>query len=114
LESTLIWPASPEILAQSFCLLQDEPRVLQEGAAGLRGRHTLAAANEQRRAERLLHVADSGRGGGKREMGTVGPAGDASRFHYMAEQPQIAQVEAHGLLSLFAKEYYANFLLSAT
>jgi hypothetical protein len=31
----------------------------------------------------------------------------------MAEQPQIAQVEAHGLLSLFAKEYYANFLLSA-
>jgi hypothetical protein len=73
----------------------------------------LAAANEQRRAERLLHVADSGRGGGKREMGTLGSAGDASRFHNMAEQPQIAQVEAHGLLSLFAKEYYASFLLSA-
>ena len=42
--------------------------MLKQGAAGRGRSHALAAAHQERSAERLLHVADAGGGGGKGEM----------------------------------------------
>ena len=75
-----------EVLAQAFGLRQDRAGVLQQGAAGLRRAHALAAARQQRGAERLLHLADAGRGRAQRQMRPLGAMGDAARFDDMPEQ----------------------------
>ena len=49
-----------EILAQPLGLREDGAGMLQQRAAGLGRRHALPAADQQRRADRLLHVADAG------------------------------------------------------
>jgi len=41
--------------------------VLQQGAPSLGRRDALAAAHQQRRAQRLLHMTDAGAGGGERQ-----------------------------------------------
>ena len=77
-----------EILAQPLGLGQQGPGVLQQGAPGGRRHHALPAAQEEGRAERLLHVADAGAGGGERQMGPLGPVGDASRLDHVAKKAQ--------------------------
>ena len=62
-----------EVLAQPLGLAQDRARMLQQRAAGLGRRHALTSAHQQRRAQRLLHVADARGGGGQREMGALAP-----------------------------------------
>jgi hypothetical protein len=47
-------------------------------------------------AERLLHVADAGAGGGERQVRPLGPMGDAARIDHMAEQAEVGEVELHG------------------
>ena len=59
------------------------------------GDDALPAAHKKGRAERLLHVADSGARGGQRQMGPLGPVGDASRLDHMAKKAKIRQVELH-------------------
>ena len=103
LESTRIWPARPprigaEVLVQPLGLPQDGARVLQQRAAGLGRRHALPAARQQRDAERLLHVADAGRGGGERKVGALGAVRDAAGLDHVAKQAEIGQIEAHGML----------------
>ena len=85
-----------EILAQALGLGQHRAGVLEEGPPGRRRSHALAAAQEERSAERLLHVADAGAGGRQRQMGPLGPVGDAARLDHVAEQAQIGQIELHG------------------
>ena len=100
-DSTRIWPAKPaaigaEILVQALGLAQDGARMLQQRAAGLRRRHALAPARQQRHAERVLHVADARRGGGKRKMRAFGAVGDAAGLDDMAKQAEIGEIETHG------------------
>jgi hypothetical protein len=97
-----------QILAQPLGLAQNRARVLQERAAGLRRGHALPPAHQQRGAERLLHVADARGGCGEGEMRALGTAGDAARFHHVAEQAEIGQIETHGsALSLAAAGRHA-------
>ena len=100
-DSTLICPASAagigaEILAQPLGLPQDGARVLQQRAPGLGRLHALPAAHQQSGAERLLHVADAGRGRRQREVGALGAVGDAAGVDDVAEQAQVGEIEAHG------------------
>ncbi len=44
---------------QALGLAQDGAGMLQQRAAGLRRRHALAAAGQQRHAEHVLHGADA-------------------------------------------------------
>ena len=75
-----------EILAQPLGLRQNGARVLQQRAPGLRRRHALPPARQKRRAERLLHVADSRTRCGEREMRALRAMRDAARLHDMAKQ----------------------------
>jgi hypothetical protein len=84
-----------EILAQPLGLAQDRARMLQQGAAGLGRGHALTSAHQQRRAQCLLHVADSGGGRGQREMRALRPAGDAAGLDHVTKQAQIDEVETH-------------------
>ena len=113
-----------EVLAQPLGLAQDRARMLQQGAAGLGRGHALTSAHQQRRAQRLLHVADAGGGRGQREMRALRPAGDAAGLDHVAKQAQIGEVESHvgrvGTLRLWAdlpsdltKESYSKNLLCA-
>ena len=52
-------------------------------------------AHQQRGAERLLHVADAGRGGGQREMRALRAVRDAAGLDDVAEQAEIGEVEVH-------------------
>src|SRR5262249_60244468 len=57
-----------------------------------------AAAEETRRAERLRHVADAGRGCGKRQVGALGAMRDAARLDDMAKQVEVDEIEMHVLI----------------
>jgi hypothetical protein len=92
-----------EILAQPLGLAQDGARVLQQRAAGLRRRHALPPAHQQRGAERLLHVADARGGCGEREMRALGAARDAAGLDHVPEQAEIGQIEAHGSRTAFLR-----------
>ena len=91
-----------EILAQPLGLAQDRARMLQQGAAGLGRGHALTSAHEQRRAQRLLHVADARGGRGQREMRALRPAGNAAGLDHVAKQAQICEVETHAALAVVA------------
>jgi hypothetical protein len=56
----------------------------------------MPAAHQQRRTERVLHVADARAGGGKRKIGAFGAMRDAAGFDNVAKQAQIGEVEGHG------------------
>ena len=84
-----------EVLAQPLGLPENRARMLEQRAAGLRRRDPAAAAHQQRRAERLLHVADAGAGGGERQMRAFRAMRDAPRLDHMAEQTEIGEVETH-------------------
>ena len=103
-----IWPdeaagIGAEILPQPFGLAQDGAGMLQQRAAGLGRRHALAAADQQRGAERLLHVADARRGGRQRQIcarsapWVMLPASTTWR-----NRLEIGEVEPHALMQLFA------------
>ncbi len=85
-----------EVLAQPLGLAQDRARVLQQRAAGLRRGHPLPSAHQQRRAERLFHVADARGGCRQRQMRALGAGGDAAGLDHVAKQAEIGQVETHG------------------
>ena len=85
-----------ELVAQPLDLGQDRAGVLEKRASGRGRRHALAAAGQERRSERLLHVPDAGRGGGEREMRPLGAAGDRARLDDLAEETEIGEVEVHG------------------
>src|SRR6185295_18219055 len=87
-----------------FGLPEDRARMLQQRAARRRRRHARPAAREQRDAERFLHVADAGRGGGKRKMRPFGAVGDAARLDHMAKQAEIGQIKAHRRPSFALRE----------
>ena len=87
-----------EIFAQPLGLRQHGARVLQQRAAGLRRRHARPPAQQQGRAQRLLHVADARAGRGEREMRAFRAMRDAARLDHMAEQAEIGQVETHASL----------------
>src|SRR5262249_54798730 len=70
--------------------------MLQERAAGLGWGHALAAAHQQRRPQRFLHVPNARAGCGQREVCALRTARDAARLDHMAEQTEIGEVEAHG------------------
>ena len=82
--------------------------MLQQRAAGLGRGHALTSAHQQRRAERLLHVADARGGGGQREMRAFGAVRDAAGFDHVAKQAEIGEVEAHGRLR-FAGRFAFEF-----
>src|SRR5208283_633265 len=86
---------SAEILMQTLGLAQYRAGMLQQGAAGLRRRDTLAAASEQYDAERFLHVADARRGGGEREVSPLGAVGNAAGLDHVAKQAEIGEIEWH-------------------
>src|SRR5258708_30682908 len=68
----------------------------KERAAGLGGRDALPAAHEQRRPQRVLHVANARAGCGQRQMRALRTARDAARLDHVAKEAEIGQVEAHG------------------
>lgn len=84
-----------EVLAQAGGLREDGAGVLEQGAACGRGGHPLPRPLQQRRAQRVLHIADPRRGRGQGQGAAFGPAGDGSGVRHLAEQPQINQVEPH-------------------
>ena len=76
--------------------------MLQQRAAGLGWRDALAAAHQQRGAQRLLHVADAGLGRSQCQVGALGAMRDASRLDHMAKQTEIGEIEAHaGTLRIY-------------
>ena len=85
-----------EVFAQPLGLFEDDAGVLQQGPAGLGRRDALPAAHQQRRAERLLHVADAGAGGRQRQIGALRAVGDAAGIDDVAKQAQISEVKSHG------------------
>ena len=62
------------------------------------GDDPLPAAHEEGRPERLLHVADAGARGGKRQICAFGAVGDAAGIDHMAEQAEVDQIELHRLI----------------
>ena len=69
--------------------------MLQQGAAGLRRGHALAAAHQKLGAEGQFHLADAGRGRRQREIGALGAMGDTARLDDVAEKIEVREVEAH-------------------
>ena len=63
-----------EILAQPLGLAQNGARMLQERAAGLGRGDALAPAHQQRRPERVFHIANARGSGREREMRAFGAA----------------------------------------
>jgi hypothetical protein len=93
---------------QALGLPQDSASVLQQGPACLGRGNALAAPRQQRNAKRILHVADTGRRSGERQMCAFGAMGDAAGFDHMPEQAQIGEVKTHNQYpSYFAKEDFA-------
>src|SRR5580700_2663437 len=80
---------------QPLGLAQNGACVLEEGAASLGGSHALPAPCQQSDTERIFHVADAGRGGGKRKMRAFGAVGDAARLDDMAKQAEIGEIKSH-------------------
>ena len=95
---------------QPLGLAQDGAGMLQQRAAGLGRRDASAAAGQKRDAERLLHVADAGRGGGQRQIGALRAVGNAAGFDHVAKQTEIRQIESHD--AAFAK-YEARIIIMA-
>ena len=103
---------SAEVLVQALGLAQDGAGMLQQCAAGLRRRHALATARQERHAEYGLHIADAGRRRGEREMRTLGAVRDAAGFNHMAKQAEVDQVKAHRKNPAFVNcEVRLNILL---
>ena len=69
--------------------------MLQQGAAGLRRGHALAAAHQKLGAEGQFHLADAGRGRRQRQIRALGAMGDAARLDDVAEKIEVGEVEAH-------------------
>ena len=92
-----------EIFAQTLGLRENGAGVLQQRAAGLRRRHTGAAAHQQRRTKRLFHVADSRARCGQRKMCALRAVGDAAGLDHMAKKTEIGQVEAHRSTFVFSE-----------
>ena len=90
---------STEVFLQTLDLIQHGARVREQGAAGLGWNHALPAARQQRRAKRLFHVANAGRGGAEREMRPLGAVRDAAGFGDVAEQAKVDQVKPHRKLA---------------
>jgi hypothetical protein len=90
-----------EVLAQARRLRQHGAGVLQQGAAGGRRRHALAAAHQERRSERLLHVADARRGGRERKVRPVGAVRDGACLDDVAEEAEIDEIEVHAAFRAF-------------
>jgi hypothetical protein len=67
----------------------------------LRRRDTLSAARQKCDAERLLHVADAGRGGGEREVRAFGTVGNAASLDHVTKQAEIREIEPHGGIPSF-------------
>ena len=91
-----------EIAAHALGLLQQDAGVLDQGAPGLGRLHPQPLAVQQGGAERHLHVADAGAGGGDRQMHAHGAMGDAAGLDDDEEQPQIGEIEAHRPIIAFA------------
>src|SRR6516162_3704116 len=87
--------------------------MLQQGAARLGRRHTLAAARQQRHAEHVFHVADARRGGGERQMRAFGAVCNAAGFDDVAEQTEIGEVETQCSPSFVLYELSIQILLIA-
>src|SRR5580658_3453121 len=83
---------------EALGLPQDRAGMLHQRAAGLGWRDALAAAGEQRDAERLLHIADARRGRRERKMRAFGATGDAAGLDHMAKQAEIGEIKTHRLI----------------
>src|SRR5262249_29533608 len=90
----------PGVRARAGGLPQPRAGVLDQRAAGLRRRDTLARAHQQGGAERLLQVTNAGRGGAQRDMRAFGAVGDAARLDHVPEQVKIDEIEMHGNLPI--------------
>src|SRR5882672_919839 len=82
--------------------------MLQQCAAGLRRRHALAAARQQRGSERLFHVADSRARCGERQMRALRAMRDAARLDHVAEQAQVGKVKPHASLRITRRFSFHN------
>ena len=76
--------------------------MLQQGAAGLRGRHASPAADQECDPERLLHVTDPRGGGCEREIRALRAVRDTAGFDDVPEQTEVRQIESHD--AAFAKD----------
>ena len=84
-----------EVLAQALRLGEDLAGMLEERASGGSRHDPLPGAHEEGRPERLLHVADAGARGRKREICALGAVRDRAGIDHMAEQGKVDQVELH-------------------
>ena len=87
----------PEALSSFLAAHPNVSVDLQERAAGLGWRDPLASAYQEGGTQCLLHVANPGRGGGKRQMGALGTMCNASGLDDVAEQIEVDQIEVHRL-----------------
>ena len=90
-----------EILMQALSLAQNGACVLKQRASSLGRRHALSPPRQQSDTERVFHVADAGRGGGKRKMRAFCAVGDAARLDDMAKQAEIGEIKSHGMNQAF-------------
>jgi hypothetical protein len=67
--------------------------MLEQCPASLGWRHALPVPGQQRRADRILHVADAGRCRSERQIRPGSALGNAPGFNHMPEQAQIRYVE---------------------
>ena len=101
-----------EVLPKPFGLRQHDARVLEKRAAGLGRRDAVARSHQERRTQRLLHVADAGARGSQREMGALGAVGNAAGLRDVPEQAEVGEIEAHdGSLRIIRREAYAKRIL---
>ena len=84
-----------ELAVHALGLLEHEPGVMEQGAAGGRGGDAPPAAREQARAEAVLHAAQARAGRSQRQMRTRRAAGDRSGVEHVYEQLQVDQIETH-------------------
>ncbi len=90
-----------EILLEPLGLSHDAAGVLQQGTAGRCRRNARTATHQEGRAEGHLHFADTGRGGGKRQIRARRTMRYAARLDDVAEQIEVGEIEPHGATFLF-------------
>ena len=87
--------------------------MLQQRPPGLRRNHALARPQQERGAQRLLHIADLRARGSERGGWRALPRANASGLHHMPEQAQVRKIEAHRLPSDCTKAAYLKCALQA-
>jgi len=89
-----------ELAVHSLRLLQQEARMMHEGAASWCRLHALTLTMQQEGTERQLHISDPSARRSDCQMDAFGAASNATSLDHVQEQTQVAEIETGHAMSL--------------